>query len=375
MKNKYIVLSGSPEELNNEEAPKTEEVDVSEEEIEAVIEAETDDSEDEVPAKAEKTEEISLRGKTARHIVRVANHLPVIGPMRVNGLLQNLISEYEREWKCPEHLKNTVIDQGLYKMELLEGAKDETPKSERHVILQLHGGGYYGKLHNTYRAVAAYYHDLTGGFDVLSPDYRVAPENPYPAALEDAFASYRFLLEQGYQANRIIISGDSAGGGLALALTMYLRDHKRPLPAGIVTMSAWTDLTKSGDSYEDNYDSDPIFGGSRHTLVFKKGYYLNNDPKKPYISPIFGVYDRFPPMLMQVGELEMLLDDTLSVASKAKAAGIKVKEHTFPGMFHVFQLGLATFPESTEAWEEIRHFIHIVTAEDFFDKPAVNSEK
>ena len=316
---------------------------------------------------AEQSEDISLRGKTARHLVKVANHLPVVGPLRVNGALQNMISEHEREWKFSDNLINTVINQDLYKMELLENKGDESQRCDRYVVLQLHGGGYYGKLHNTYRAVAAYYHEITGGFDVLSVDYRVAPEHPYPAALEDATASYRWLLEHGYRADRIVVSGDSAGGGLALALCLYLRDHKMAMPAGIVTMSAWADLTKSGDSYQENYDSDPIFGGSKHTLVYKKGYYKDQNPATPYISPIYGVFNGFPPMLMQVGELEMLLDDTVSVAAKAKAAGVKVRKHVYPGMFHVFQLGLGTFPESKEAWEEIKQFIHIITGEGFFD--------
>ena len=314
----------------------------------------------------DKKNDTSLRGKTALHIVKVANHLPVLGPMRLNGELQNLISEHEREWRFSPDLQNTVIDRELFKMELLTKKEDSRPNEERYCILQLHGGGYYGKLHNSYRAAAAYYHEITGGFDVLSVDYRVAPDHPFPAALTDARESYRYLLSIGYPADHIIISGDSAGGGLTLALCMYLRDHKIAMPAGLVTMSAWTDLTKSGDSYQDNYDKDPIFGGSRHTMVYKRGYYADYDPSLPYISPIFGVYNQFPPMLMQVGELEMLLDDTLAVAQKAKSSGVKVRAHTYPGMFHVFQLGLGTFPESREAWEEVRHFIHIVTGEGFF---------
>jgi len=313
------------------------------------------------------TDNISLRGKTARHLVKVANHLPVLGPMRLNGELQNLISVHEREFKYAENLKNTVINYDYFKMELLENKDDVRVREDRYLILQLHGGGYYGKLHNTYRAVAEYYHDITGGFDVMSVDYRVAPNNPYPAALDDAVATYRWLLEHGYRSNRIVVSGDSAGGGLALALCLFLRDHHIEMPAGIVTMSAWADLTKSGDSYQENYDSDPIFGGSKHTMVYKKGYYANHNPSLPYISPIYGVFNGFPPMLMQVGELEMLLDDTISVASKAKAAGVKVRKHVYPGMFHVFQLGLESFPESKEAWDEILQFIHIVTGEGFFE--------
>ncbi|MCR4691833.1 MAG: alpha/beta hydrolase [Lachnospiraceae bacterium] len=319
------------------------------------------------PEKEQDGDDVSIRGKTARSIVKVANHIPVLGPMRLNGELQNLISEHEREWRVPAELSCEIIDRGVYKAELLKARKDDRPPKERYCILQLHGGGYYGKLHNTYRAVAAFYHELTGGFDVLSVDYRVAPQHPYPAALEDAADSYRCLLEKGYLPKHIIISGDSAGGGLTLALCMYLRDRKIKMPAGLVTMSAWTDLTKSGDSYSENYDKDPIFGGTHHTMVYKQGYYINHDPSTPYISPVFGVFNQFPPMLMQVGELEMLLDDTRSVAKKAKSAGVKVKEHVYPGMFHVFQLGLARYPESREAWDEVRQFIHIVTGEGFFD--------
>ncbi|MCR4787788.1 MAG: alpha/beta hydrolase [Lachnospiraceae bacterium] len=302
-------------------------------------------------------EDISLRGKTARRIVKVANHMPVIGTLRVNGILQNLISEHEHKWRFPDTLKNDVVDLGKFRFELLRRNDDETRKAVRKVILQLHGGGYYGKLHNTYRAVATYYNIITNGFDVVSPDYRVAPGDPYPAALEDAVATYNWLLSQGYLSKNIIISGDSAGGGLSLCLVMYLRDHDLPLPAGIITMSAWTDLTKSGDSYSENFDSDPVFGGTKHTLVYKKGYYGDNDPQNPYISPIFGSFRDFPPMLMQVGELEMLLDDTVLAAEKAEKEGVNVISHTYPGMFHVFQLGLEAFPEAKEAWEEIRSFI------------------
>ena len=133
-----------------------------------------------------------------------------------------------------------------------------------------------------------------------------------------------------------------------------------PLPAGIITMSAWTDLTKSGESYEENFNIDPIFGGTKETMVYMDGYYKDDDPHNPYISPIFGDMTGFPPMLMQVGDREVLLSDTLSVADAAKKAGVLVKTHVYPGMFHVFQMGLSLYPESKEAWEEVRRFIRIV---------------
>ncbi len=308
----------------------------------------------------QKKEEASLRGRTAREIVRVANHLPVLGSMRLNGELQNLIRDREKEWRYPDAIRHSLIRQPEYVMELLENAGEEREPSEKPVILMFHGGGYYGKLHNAYRAMAVHYHEITGGFDVCSVDYRVAPEHPFPAAHMDSISAYQWLLGRGYLPEHIVVCGDSAGGGLSLALCLYLRDHALPLPAGIVTMSAWTDLTKSGDSYQENFDRDPIFGGTRHTMVYKEGYYLNHDPALPYISPVYGSFEQFPPMLMQAGSLEMLLDDTLSVAARAKAVGVKVRSHIYPGMFHVFQMGLSSFPESREAWEEISHFIRIV---------------
>ncbi|MBR6258516.1 MAG: alpha/beta hydrolase [Lachnospiraceae bacterium] len=305
-------------------------------------------------------ETISLRGQTARRIVNAANHLPVIGQLRMNGDLQNIKSGLEPEWRCPENLRRTIIDMEDYTMEMISPVDQYDLMCDRYVILQLHGGGYYGRIHNTYREAAAMYIDISGGADVLSPDYRVAPANPYPAALEDAVESYRWLLEHDYNPEHIVVAGDSAGGGLSLALGLYLRDHGMPMPAGIITMSAWTDLTKSGDSYQEKYDADPVFGGTRKSLVYKEGYYADHDPMDPYISPVNGNFRGFPPLLMQVGEMEMLLDDTLSVGAKARHAGGRVKVHVYPGMWHIFQMGFNLYPEATEAWKEIGRFLHIV---------------
>lgn len=304
-------------------------------------------------------DKLSIRGRAARHVVNVANHLPLY---KGNALeLRMNLSERERLWQCPGHLELVHIAMEHFNMELLRTRvskeTEEGTTKRQGIILQLHGGGYYGRLKNIYRNMAGLYLELSKGFDVLSIDYRVAPANPYPAALEDAVAAYRWILEQGYDTSRIFVAGDSAGGGLALALTMYLRDHGMTMPRGIITMSAWTDLTKSGESYQENFDIDPVFGKSEDSLVFQDGYYQESDPKEPYISPVMGDYQGFPPMLMQVGEYEMLLSDTLTVADKARQAGVQVKEHTYPGMFHVFQMGLLLYPESKEAWQEVGVFL------------------
>ena len=144
----------------------------------------------------------------------------------------------------------------------------ENPNTD-YVILQLHGGGYTGAVRNAYYVFAGLYNELSHGCNVLTPDYRVAPENPYPAALEDALASYRWLLSKGYYGEQIILAGDSAGGGLAMALCMYLRDHNMPVPGGIIAMSPWTDLTASGESYETNYEKDPLFGNTKESLIYQ----------------------------------------------------------------------------------------------------------
>lgn len=307
---------------------------------------------------------ISIRGRTARKMVKVANHLPLPGGQSQAGQLRAKLYQRERMWECPEHLNLSVISMEYFTMELLS-RKREMEDTENNtedwklpgIVLQLHGGGYYGRMHNTYRDMAGLYNEISKGYDVLSVDYRVAPEHPYPAALEDALAAYQWIMERGYPLEKLIVAGDSAGGGLALALCLYLRDHDIPLPAGIITMSAWTDLTKSGESYQENFDIDPIFGGTMDSLVYQEGYYKDSNPEIPYISPVNGDYHGFPPMLMQVGEYEMLLSDTKTVARHAMDAGVTVKEHIYPGMFHVFQMGLLLYPEAKEAWIEVGRFI------------------
>ncbi len=305
---------------------------------------------------------ISRRGRYALFVAKVAYHFPILGNLRQNGEIQKLQAEYEPAWKCPEHLDLTEIEQENCKAELLvKKAAEGEERGKCGIVLQLHGGGYYGGMHNTYRDTAAMYIEVSGGYSVLTPDYRTAPENPYPAALQDAIACYEYILTMGFDPSEIVIAGDSAGGGLALALVLYLRNNERPMPGGLITMSAWTDLTASGASYSEHFGDDPIFGGTYNTLIYKNGYYRGADPWDPYISPVFGSYEDFPPTLMQVGEKEMLLDDTRDVARKLKEAGVPVREHIYPGMFHVFQLGLTLFPESAEAWNEVRGFFKKIT--------------
>lgn len=250
------------------------------------------------------------------------------------------LEKLNEEWNFPDEytMENILIgEMDAYWVYANESATDK-------VILQLHGGAYINSLAENgtqYERAAVKYAEISGA-RILTIDYRVAPEDPYPAALEDAVTAYQWLLEKGYEADNIIIVGDSAGGGLTLATTMYLRDHQMPMPAALITMSAWTDL---------NY---------KNRKISYVGEYAATDP---YISPIYGDYTGFPSMLMQVGQDEKLLKDTIKVAEKAKAADVKVTQTTYDKMFHVFQLLYPVLTEANDAWEEVGTFIQSVFAE------------
>lgn len=302
--------------------------------------------------------EASIRGRVMRELIAHVTNDHLIGKKIKNGELRKKIGNAEPPWKCPDCFTMTEVPMENFRMELLE--PKEQPNTEK-IILQLHGGGYVGAMRNAYRMFAGLYSEVSRGMAVLTPDYRVAPENPYPAALEDAFAAYCYLLEEGWFADQIIVAGDSAGGGLVMALCHYLKDHGKSLPCGIVAMSPWTDLTASGESYDTNYERDPLFGKTRDSLIYNKEYIRDNDPLNAYISPLYGDFRGFPPMLIQVGSYEMLLSDSVSVAAKAREQGVKVRLSIYDGMFHIFQMAAKMLPESKRAWVEIGKFMDVLT--------------
>lgn len=299
-------------------------------------------------------EMLSKRARLLRELVAEFNH---------NDLLKTKFREEKRgesEFDKPYHYPNNYIATKVamenFNMEFLT-VEDS---NSNWALLQLHGGGFVGTMKNYYRTFAKMYSELGHGMSVLTIDYRVAPENPYPAALEDALTAYEWLLEKGYSEEHIVLAGDSAGGGLAMSLCHYLKDRGRRLPAGIVAMSPWTDLTISGESYEKNYEIDPIFGNTREGLLFDSPYAKDEEKTSPYVSPLFGDFTGFPPMLIQVGDQEMLMSDSISVADKAKNAGVKVKLSVYEGMFHVFQTAMRFIPESGKAWNEVGRFLNIL---------------
>ena len=302
--------------------------------------------------------EASVKGRVIAELLSHLTNDLAIGKKIKSGELRKRLKE--PAWKVPDCFNMTHIDMGQFTMKLL--SSKETPRGDK-VILQLHGGGYTGAVRNAYYVFAGLYNEVSHGCSVLTPDYRVAPENPYPAALEDAVASYQWLMDKGYFGEQIILGGDSAGGGLAMALCMYLKDHHMPMPCGIVAMSPWTDLTASGESYETNYEKDPLFGNTKESLIYVNDYAGDHDKMDAYISPLFGNFKEFPPMLIQVGSIEMLLSDSVSVAAKARQQGVKVRLSVYEGMFHVFQMAYLNIPESKRAWAEVGKFIDILTAD------------
>jgi acetyl esterase/lipase len=300
-------------------------------------------------------DQISIQARVVRYLMSHITNDMAIGKKIKSGEIRKRLSE--PPWKVPDCFNMTDIDLPDFPMKLL--TSKENPNTDK-IILQLHGGGYIGAVRNAYYVFAGLYNEVSHRYSVLTPDYRVAPEHPYPAALKDAVSAYKWLLKQGWSGEQIIVAGDSAGGGLAMALTMYLRDNKLPVPGGIIAMSPWTDLTASGESYRTNYDKDPLFGNTRESMIYLNDYPGEHDPKECYISPLFGDFTGFPPMLIQAGSIEMLLSDSVSVAQKARAQGVKVRLSIYEGMFHVFQMAYLNMPESKKAWMEVGRFINIL---------------
>ncbi len=227
------------------------------------------------------------------------------------------------------------------------------PGADRGVILYFHGGGYVLGLTAVHRAWLARLSQATGRRG-LAVAYRLAPEHPFPAALDDALAAYRWLLTQGTAPEQILLGGDSAGGGLALALLAALRDEGEPLPAGAFCLSPWTDLALTGASMQTNAAKDTIL--SADLLGKYAAAYVNGRAATdPLISPLYADLTGLPPLLIQVGSEETLLDDSTRFVEKARQAGVAATLDCYDGMFHVFPL-FDFLPESKQALARIARF-------------------
>jgi acetyl esterase/lipase len=223
------------------------------------------------------------------------------------------------------------------------------------VILYLHGGGYVIGSINTHRAMVSRIARASNA-RALAIDYRLAPEHPFPAAVEDATAAYRWLLAQGYKPGKIVIAGDSAGGGLTIVLLLAIRDAGLPMPAGAVPISPWTDLEGTGESVHTRAARDVMVNMENLTSSAKQ-YYGTHDPKDPLVSPVHGNFRGLPPMLIQVGDAEILLDDATRVAKSAKAAGVDVELEVWDEMPHVWHVFAKLLPEGQQAIDKIGKFV------------------
>lgn len=253
-----------------------------------------------------------------------------------------------------------VPKDATYTPETVGGVPGERVRHDRHApgaptLIYLHGGGYVTCSPLTHRQVTAGY--ARRGFEVVAPDYRLAPEHPFPAALEDALAVFRALRASGLPANRIVVSGESAGGNLALALLLALRDAGEALPAAAAVFSPWTDLAATGESLRRN--------ARREAMLWNPGdgraarfYHGDTDPRAPLVSPLYGDFHGLPPLLIHVGDREILRDDSTRLAERARAAGVPVTLRVWPVVSHAWQLAQHIVPEARESLDLAARFLH-----------------
>jgi monoterpene epsilon-lactone hydrolase len=231
-----------------------------------------------------------------------------------------------------------------------------TPESvEERAIYYLHGGGYVVGSINTHCEMASRLARAAKA-RVLLIEYRLAPENPFPAALEDSRKGYRWLLSRGVKPPRIVMAGESAGGGLTLATLLALRDEGVPLPAAAVVMSPWVDLACGGESMATRAEADPMLKKAA-LQALARSYLKGTDPCTPLASPLYGDLTGLPPLLIQVGTAEVLFDDATRLAGKAKEAGVEVLFEPWEDMIHVWHSFAGMLPEGQQAIDRIGEFV------------------
>jgi monoterpene epsilon-lactone hydrolase len=259
--------------------------------------------------------------------------------------------------KLPSGWRIRVEDRFPLKGDWIEPGESNHAANAR-CILYLHGGAYVAMSPRTHRCLTS---RLATWSDarLFALEYRLAPEYPFPAALEDAVAAYRALIAAGKPSSRIVVAGDSAGGGLALALLLVLRDATDPLPAAAVLFSPWTDLAATGNSIVDNDASDPLFHGS--WVARQARHYLGDTPATdPLASPVYAGLAGLPPLFIQVSDCEVLLDDSRRVAENATRSGVDTTLRIWHGVCHGWQIFAPVLPEGRAALREAGAFIHAV---------------
>lgn len=289
---------------------------------------------------------MSLQAKIAKALFRLQFSGWSEGPIEAQRATHERFAKWNR---LPTGVRLQQVSAGGVVAEWIEAC--DVPSG---VILYLHGGCYALGSVATYREFVARLARATG-MRALGIDYRLAPEHPYPAAVDDATAAYGWLLAQGVDADRIVVAGDSAGAGLALATMVALRDAGKPLPAGVVCISPWADLALSGASIQDRAQADPVL--DQESLARYATYYAGeHEVTLPLISPLYADLRGLPPLLVQVGTDEILLDDATRCVEQAREAGVEVTLEVWDGMFHVFHL-VPILPETKRAVARIAEFV------------------
>ena len=256
-----------------------------------------------------------------------------------------------QQFPVPEGVSIEATDAGGVKAEWVRAPECRTDA----VLLYVHGGGYVIGSPASHRHQVAALSQATG-IAALSLDYRCAPEHPFPAAVDDAVSAYQSLLQAGIAPNRIVIGGDSAGGGLTVATLLALRERGLPQAAAGVCISPWVDLTMTAESYTTKAGVDPIVTGDG-VIGMAQAYLQGQDAQTPLASPLFADLSGLPPLLIQVGTDEVLLDDAEKLAAKAKAAGVNVTLEVWDEMIHVWHFFYPLLSEGREAIARIGEFV------------------
>ncbi len=292
---------------------------------------------------------ISFRARVFRFFAR--QYFRRVSPDRDIGEMRQAFEDVTQRLDTPDNV--TVRHATIAGIEcdwlVPEGSK-KTP-----VLLYLHGGAYVMGSSKTHRQMVATIAKAAGVRAIL-PNYRLAPENPFPDGIDDACAVYKQLLQQGIEPDEIVIAGDSAGGGLTVATALKLRHDGVPLPAALVLLSPWLDLSASGESVKSRAKLDPLFRAEDMPIVAE--FYCSADAvREPLVSPVFANVSGLPPAFIQVGDHEILLSDSTRFADKLTAAGINVTLQVWPDMWHVFQFFGSKMPESEAALVDIARFL------------------
>jgi len=284
-------------------------------------------------------------------IVEMLRSQPVVNP---NASVEEARAGFEQVasmFPVDADIKREAVSAGGIKAEWVSAPDADAGRA----VLYLHGGGYVIGSINTHRSLAARLSRASGA-RVLVIDYRLAPEHPHPAAVDDAVAAYRWMLAHGLKPARITVAGDSAGGGLTVATLLAIRDAKLPLPGAGACLSPWVDLEGIGESMTTKAGVDPIVQKTG-LLQMAAAYLGGKEPRTPLAAPLYADLSGLPPLLIQVGTAETLLDDASRLAERARKAGVTVSYEPWESMIHVWHLFAPMLDEGQQAIDRVGEFV------------------